>query len=91
MPSTRPIRRASHILPRKSAPPNGFTIKPCQPSATQKEISSAGWSDVAAGKPNTVFPFRHPFAFFAAYAVGIRAKQEHLKDEKTLSGGAEGR
>jgi len=43
---------------------------------------SGGWNDAMAGRPHPDFQYHHqPFAYFAAYADGTRAKKEHLKDE----------
>jgi phospholipase C len=43
---------------------------------------SGGWNDALAGHPDPLFQFHHqPFAYFANYADGTEAKEEHLKDE----------
>ncbi len=43
---------------------------------------SGGWDAALAGNPSKDFQFHHqPFAYFAAYADGTKAKAEHLRDE----------
>lgn len=71
---------ASKRLPPQTLPNIGDRL-------TQKNVTwawySGGWNDALAGKPDKTFQFHHqPFAYFAAYADGTKAKQEHLKDEK---------
>ena len=44
---------------------------------------SGGWDSALAGHPDPTFQFHHqPFAYFANYADGTKAKAEHLLDEK---------
>ncbi len=44
---------------------------------------SGGWDSALAGHPDPTFQFHHqPFAYFANYADGTKAKADHLKDEK---------
>ncbi len=46
---------------------------------------SGGWNDALTGNPDPLFQFHHqPFAYFAKYADGTKARAEHLKDEKDL-------
>ena len=68
------------LLPPQTMPTIGDRL-------TQKGISwawySGGWDDALAGKPDKTFQFHHqPFAYFATYGDGTKARQEHLKDEK---------
>jgi phospholipase C len=43
---------------------------------------AGGWDNAAAGKPDRSFTYHHqPFAYFAKYAVGTKAREEHLRDE----------
>jgi phospholipase C len=43
---------------------------------------SGGWNDALAGRPDKLFQFHHqPFVYFARYADGTAAKNDHLKDE----------
>src|SRR5256885_13310926 len=43
---------------------------------------SGGWNDALAGHPDPLFQFHHqPLAYFAAFADGTTAKDEHLRDE----------
>jgi len=76
---------ASEIDTKKLLPPQ--TMPTIGDRLTQKGISwawySGGWDDALAGKPDKTFQFHHqPFAYFAAYGDGTKARQEHLKDEK---------
>jgi phospholipase C len=76
---------ASENDPRKLVPPQ--TMPNIGDRLSQKGISwawySGGWDDALAGKPDPTFQFHHqPFAYFAAYADGTKAKKEHLRDEK---------
>src|SRR5579859_6672362 len=44
---------------------------------------SGGWDSALSGHPDPTFQFHHqPFAYFANYADGTKAKADHLKDEK---------
>ena len=44
---------------------------------------AGGWNDALAGRPDPLFqPHHQPFAYFARYADGTAAKQEHLRDEE---------
>ena len=76
---------ASENDPKKLLPPQ--TMPNIGDRLSQKQVSwawySGGWDDALAGKPDKTFQFHHqPFAYFAAYADGSKAKQEHLRDEK---------
>jgi phospholipase C len=44
---------------------------------------SGGWDSAIAGTPDPTFQFHHqPFAYFANFADGTKAKAQHLLDEK---------
>jgi phospholipase C len=46
---------------------------------------SGGWRAALAGFPDSRFQFHHqPFAYFASFADGTRAKADHLLDESDL-------
>jgi len=51
---------------------------------------SGGWADAVAGKikpysdPEQFQPHHQPFNYFAAYAPGTKAREEHLKDYSDL-------
>ena len=43
---------------------------------------AGGWNDALAGHPDPLFQYHHqPFAYFARYADGTKAKALHLRDE----------
>ncbi|MHA4809945.1 alkaline phosphatase family protein [Flavitalea flava] len=67
------------LLPNQTIPTIGDRLN-------DKQVSwawySGGWDSALAGTPNPTFQFHHqPFAYFANYADGTKAKQDHLKDE----------
>jgi len=68
------------LIPNQALPTIGDRL-------SERDISWAwyagGWNDALAGRPHPLFQFHHqPFAYFAKYADGSRAKREHLKDEE---------
>jgi acid phosphatase len=70
---------ASTLVPNQTIPTIGDRL-------SDKNISwawySGGWNDALNGNPDPTFQFHHqPFAFFANYADGTKAKKEHLLDE----------
>ena len=74
------ITNVKHLLPNLTLPTIGDRL-------SEKGISwvwySGGWNDAIAGRPHPLFQYHHqPFAYFARYADGTRAKAEHLKDEE---------
>ncbi len=67
------------LVPNQTMPTIGDRL-------SEKKLSwawySGGWDDALAGNPAPTFQFHHqPFAYFAKYADGKKAKAEHLKDE----------
>lgn len=69
----------STLVPNQTIPTIGDRL-------SDKNISwawySGGWDNALAGNPDPTFQFHHqPFAFFANYADGKKAKKDHLKDE----------
>ena len=76
-PSTAP---ANTLVPNQTLPTIGDRL-------SGKNVSwawySGGWDSALAGHPDVTFQFHHqPFAYFANYADGTKAKADHLKDEK---------
>ena len=70
----------SVLVPNQTIPTIGDRL-------SQKNVSwawySGGWDSALAGKADPTFQFHHqPFAYFANYADGTKAKAEHLLDEK---------
>lgn len=68
----------SKLLPPQTMPTIGDRL-------SEKGISwvwySAGWDSAVAGRPS-IFAYNHePFIYFANYAPGTKAREEHLKDE----------
>ena len=52
---------------------------------------SGGWNDALAGHADPLFQYHHqPFAYFANYADGTRAKAEHLRDMSDFFGALKG-
>ena len=73
------ITDPKQLVPAQTMPTIGDRL-------SQKHISwawySGGWKNALAGKPDPLFQFHHqPFAYFANYADGTRARTLHLKDE----------
>jgi phospholipase C len=71
--------KTATLVPNQTAPTIGDRL-------SEKGVSwawySGGWDNALAGKPDPTFQFHHqPFAYFANYADGTKAKKEHLKDE----------
>ena len=81
--SPHPASAAANVLvPNQTIPTIGDRL-------SGKNISwawySGGWDSALAGHPDPTFQFHHqPFAYFANYADGTKAKQEHLQDEKNF-------
>lgn len=74
------ITDPKRLMPYQTLPTIGDRL-------SERDISWAwyagGWNDALAGRPHPLFQSHHqPFAYFATYAEGTRAKQEHLKDEE---------
>ncbi len=74
------ITDPKQLVPNQTFPTIGDRL-------SEKGISWAwyaqGFKDALAGRPHRDFKFHHqPFAFFANYADGTRAKAAHLKDEE---------
>jgi phospholipase C len=74
------ITDPNRLLPNQTLPTIGDRL-------SEQDISWAwyagGWNDALAGRPDPLFqPHHQPFAYFARYADGTCAKQEHLKDEE---------
>ena len=70
---------ASTLVPNQTIPTIGDRL-------SSKNVSwawySGGWDSALAGHPASTFQFHHqPFAYFANYADGTKAKADHLKDE----------
>jgi phospholipase C len=70
---------ASTLIPNQTMPTIGDRL-------SAKNISwvwfSGGWDNALAGHADASFQFHHqPFAYFANYADGTKAKADHLKDE----------
>ena len=70
----------ANLVPNQTLPTIGDRL-------SGKNISwawySGGWDSALAGHAAATFQFHHqPFAYFANYADGTKAKQDHLKDEK---------
>ncbi|MEP6572699.1 MAG: alkaline phosphatase family protein [Gemmatimonadota bacterium] len=70
---------AVNLVPNQTFPTIGDRL-------SAKGISWAwyagGWNDALAGNPGALFQFHHqPFAYFANFADGTKAKADHLKDE----------
>lgn len=70
---------ANTLVPNQTNPTIGDRL-------SQKNITwawySGGWDSALAGHPDPTFQFHHqPFAYFANYADGTKAKAEHLLDE----------
>jgi phospholipase C len=83
------ITDPKHLMPNQTLPTIGDRL-------SERNISWAwyagGWNEALAGRPHPLFqPHHQPFAYFANYADGTRAKREHLKDEedfwRDLAGG----
>jgi phospholipase C len=71
---------ANTLVPNQTLPTIGDLL-------TAKNVSwawySGGWDSALAGTPDPTFQFHHqPFAYFANYANGTKAKADHLLDEK---------
>lgn len=71
---------ANTLVPNQTLPTIGDRL-------SAKGISwawySGGWDSALAGTPDPTFQFHHqPFAYFANFADGTKAKAEHLLDEK---------
>ena len=71
---------ASTLVPNQTIPTIGDRL-------SGKNVSwawySGGWDSALAGTPDPTFQFHHqPFAYFASFADGTKAKAEHLLDEK---------
>jgi len=74
------ITDPARLVPSQTFPTIGDRLR-------EKGISWAwyaqGWDDALAGRPDPTFAFHHqPFAYFANYADGTKAKAAHLKDER---------
>jgi phospholipase C len=70
----------ANLMPEQTMPTIGDEL-------SAQDISwawySEGWNDAVAGHPDKLFQFHHqPLAYFANYADGKPARQEHLKDEQ---------
>ncbi|MBA4168243.1 MAG: acid phosphatase [Chitinophagaceae bacterium] len=70
------------LVPNQTMPTIGDRL-------SEKKVSwawySGGWNDALAGHPDPTFQFHHqPFAYFANYANGKPARQEHLLDESAF-------
>ena len=70
---------ASVLVPNQTLPTIGDRL-------SAKNVSwawySGGWDSALAGTPDPTFQFHHqPFAYFANFADGTKAKAEHLLDE----------
>ena len=70
---------AGTLVPNQTLPTIGDRL-------SAKNVSwawySGGWDSALAGTPDPTFQFHHqPFAYFANYADGTKAKAEHLLDE----------
>ena len=52
---------------------------------------AGGWDNALVGQADPLFQFHHqPFAYFASYADGTKAKKEHLRDQTNfLASGTE--
>ena len=76
-----PATAAANVLvPNQTIPTIGDRL-------SSKNVSwawySGGWDSALAGHADPTFQFHHqPFAYFASFADGTKAKQDHLKDEK---------
>jgi acid phosphatase len=71
---------AAELVPNQTAPTIGDRLSAANVSW---KWYSGGWDDALAGNPDREFQFHHqPFAYFASFADGTRAKAEHLQDEK---------
>jgi len=71
---------AANLVPNQTLPTIGDRL-------SEKNVSwawySGGWDSALAGHPDPTFQFHHqPFAYFANYADGTKAKADHLLDEK---------
>jgi phospholipase C len=78
---------ASALVPNQTIPTIGDRL-------SAKNISwawySGGWDSALAGHADPTFQFHHqPFAYFANYADGTKAKTDHLKDEKDFIAAAQ--
>jgi phospholipase C len=52
---------------------------------------AGGWNDALRGRPDPLFQFHHqPFVYFASYADGTPARQQHLKDETDFMAALQG-
>jgi phospholipase C len=70
---------ADHLVPNQTMPTIGDELSSANVSWAWY---AGGWNDALAGKPDPLFQFHHqPFVYFANYADGTAAKQQHLKDE----------
>ncbi len=74
------ITDRKRLLPSQTLPTIGDRL-------TEQGIAwkwyAGGWNDALAGRPHPAFqPHHQPFAYFANYADGMPAKEEHLKDEQ---------
>ena len=70
---------ANTLVPNQTIPTIGDRL-------SGKNVSwawySGGWDSALAGHAGPTFQFHHqPFAYFANYADGTKAKADHLKDE----------
>jgi acid phosphatase len=79
---------ASSLLPSQTMPTIGDRL-------SAKNVSwewySGGYADALAGHPDPLFQFHHqPFVYFANYADGTAAKQQHLADETAFLTAARG-
>jgi len=79
-PHPPPMTDPRRLLPNQTLPTIGDRL-------SERGIAwkwyAGGWNDALAGRPHPVFqPHHQPFAYFANYADGTPAKQEHLKDEQ---------
>ena len=79
-PRPPPMTDPRRLLPNQTLPTIGDRL-------SERGIAwkwyAGGWNDALAGRPHPVFqPHHQPFAYFANYADGTPAKQEHLKDEQ---------
>jgi len=75
-PSSQPT---ANLVPNQTMPTIGDRL-------SEKKISwvwySGGWNAALAGNAPATFQYHHqPFAYFAKYADGTKAKAEHLRDE----------
>jgi phospholipase C len=78
--------RIAELMPQQTMPTIGDRL-------SAKTVSwvwyAGGWNDAAAGHADRYFQYHHqPFVYFAKYAVGTKARAEHLKDEQDFLGAA---